>query len=120
MNLVTDEQRVAIFHRIVEEFGDGELLVDKCLFDQITRLPTGFSADRMKVGDAVSTITDPSVIVLLDTHPNDRKNAEVVAEYIGERDAFAFRLSKNKVANVLQFDECDSNVRGVVERCKKG
>jgi hypothetical protein len=113
MSLISDEQRDAISRRIVEDFGDGKLLPDKYLFEQITRLPTGFSDHRMKVSDAVSTITDHDVIVLLDTHPNNRKSAEEVSEYIGKRDAFAFRLSKNVVANVLRFDQCDMYVTTV-------
>jgi hypothetical protein len=67
----------------------------------------------MKVSDAVSTITGRDVIVLLDTHPDNRKSAEEVSEYIGLGEAFAFRLSASVVAKVLCFDQCDMYVTTV-------
>ena len=110
MNRISDEQREAVFRKIVEDFGDGNLLLEEPLFEQIGRLPVGFSNHRMKVSEAVATIADDELLVLLDAHPNNRKFAEEVAEHIGNKEAFAFRLPKHDLADVLQFHYCDMYV----------
>jgi hypothetical protein len=110
MDHTDDNKMDAVFLRIVKEFGNGELLSDKYLFEQITRLPEGYTAHRMRVTEAVATIGEHNVLVFLDTHPNNRKHAKEVSKQIGSEGAFEFQLSKNEVSDVLRFDNCDMYV----------
>ncbi len=107
MEIIDNDDAEALLLRIVQSFGNGGLRSDKYVFEQILHLPDGFSSRRMTLTDAVSSIADDEVLVVLDPHPNNAKSARLVAESVGAADASAFRLSKRELPRVLAYDDCD-------------
>jgi len=97
----------ALARNIVGQYGDGVLRYDKYLFEQITRLPPGTSARRIKAGRFASAIAEDKTIVFLDPHTSNRKFAQEVAAHCGDSDALAFSVQSEKILGVLQFSNCD-------------
>jgi hypothetical protein len=107
MKTVSEQLARQILDRIIADFGDGEFSPSKYVFEQITRLPAGYSSQRQMLGDAINSLDESAVIVLLDPHPNNRTSAQTVAAHVGAPGTFAFEMPTKELFHIMSFDECD-------------
>src|ERR1019366_8916074 len=101
MNISTEEER-AISERIVRDFGNG-IHKEGYLFDQIE----GGLGRRVRLSEALHSITVKDVIVLLDRHPNNRTFAQQVMNYVGMSETWGFIASTEQLQGILGIIDCD-------------
>jgi hypothetical protein len=109
MKSITEAFRNEIIETVVREFGNGEFRPTKYLFEQITRLPSGFSHHRMKAGVAIGRLAAAKgeCVVIFDPHPNNRRAVRAATERIGMTDTSGFFASPGDVERLLSFHDCD-------------
>jgi hypothetical protein len=101
MKISAAEER-AISERIVRDFGDG-ILKEGYLFDQIY----GRLGKRVRLSEGLHQIAEKHVVVLLERHPNNRKFAQQVMNYLGMSETWAFSVPTEQLEGILRFIDCD-------------
>jgi len=83
---------------------------EKYLFDQMTRLPCGFTDDHVPVSAALARVATDEVQVVVDPHLSNRAFAEEVAASLGMPGAMGFVVPRGVLPEILRFENCDMYV----------
>jgi hypothetical protein len=111
MKALTEIRRAAIIAKIIGDFGDGTFRPDRYVFEQITRLPSCASQERIAVNAAISRLpVVGEVAVIFDPYPQNRRFSLEVADLAGASTSPGFLTLAVGVEWLLSFVNCDMYV----------
>src|SRR6185437_9785801 len=80
------------------------------VFDQITRLPPGFTSLKTSSGDALASLNDEAFFLLLDPKPQNSTGSKEVAELFSTTLSKGFELTPQEVKKAIGVLDCDMYV----------
>jgi hypothetical protein len=108
MTILSTAEREALAQSLVAEFGVEPLVPNRYLFEQVIRIPTGWSDCKLSLKTAFDGISATEILIIFDAQPQNAPAALQASEYLGARGELGFVVDRAVAREVIDcFSDCD-------------